>query len=57
MIDQNHKCVDAPVSITGKQLKKLRTEIDDLKIILKKHKFGIKNPEKGAKIFKRKKIY
>ncbi len=56
-INRKHKCVDAPVSITGEQLKKLRNEIDNLKLILRKHKFGIKNSEKSAKIFKRKKIY
>ena len=56
-IDDKHKCVDAPVSITGEQLQKLRVEIDKVKGILNKPTFGIKVAEKNAKIFKRKKIY
>ena len=56
-IDQKHKCIDGPVSITGDQLQKLRIEIDNVKKILNKPTFGIKTAEKNAKIFKRKKIY
>tara|TARA_B100000780_G_C21099811_1_gene443785 strand:- start:866 stop:1696 length:831 start_codon:yes stop_codon:yes gene_type:complete len=56
-IDKKHKCIDAPVSITGDQLQKLRFEIDKVKEILNKPTFGIKVAEKNAKIFKRKKIY
>ena len=56
-IDEKHKCIDGPVSITGDQLQKLRIEIDNVKKILNKPTFGIKAAEKNAKIFKRKKIY
>ena len=56
-INNDHKCVDSPVSITGKQLKTLRTEVDKISKILNKPKFGIRPEESGIKIFKRKKIY
>ena len=56
-IDKKHKCIDGPVSITGEQLGKLRSEIDKMHLILNEPSFGIKLAEKNAKIFKRKKIY
>ena len=56
-IDENHKCVDAPVSITEMQLKELRKEVDKIGLILQKPSFGIRLVEKNTKIFKRKKIY
>jgi len=56
-INNDHKCVDSPVSITGKQLKTLRIEVDKISKILNKPKFGIRPEESGIKIFKRKKIY
>jgi N,N'-diacetyllegionaminate synthase len=55
-IDNNHKCVDAPVSITGKQLNTLKLEIDNIKKILNVTTFGTRKEEKGSKIFKRNKI-
>ena len=55
-IDNNHKCVDAPVSITGKQLNTLKLEIDNIKKILNITSFGTRKEEKGSKIFKRNKI-
>ena len=55
-IDHNHKCVDAPVSITGKQLSILKLEIEKIKKILNVATFGIRKVEKGTQIFKRNKI-
>jgi len=55
-IDNNHKCVDAPVSITGKQLGLLKLEIEKIKKILNVASFGIRKEEKGSQIFKRNKI-
>tara|TARA_B100000787_G_scaffold130602_1_gene99504 strand:+ start:3771 stop:4601 length:831 start_codon:yes stop_codon:yes gene_type:complete len=55
-IDNNHKCVDAPVSITGKQLSLLKLEIEKIKKILNVASFGIRKEEKGSQIFKRNKI-
>ena len=55
-IDFNHKCVDAPVSITGKQLGTLKFEIEKIKKILNVPSFGIRKEEKGSQIFKRNKI-
>jgi len=55
-IDEKHKCVDSPVSITGKQLLALKIEIDNIKMILKTASFGIRKEEKGSKIFKRNRI-
>ena len=56
-INDSHKCVDSKVSITGKQLKLLRSEVDKIDEILNKPKFGVRPEEIGIKIFKRKKIY
>ena len=56
-IDVNHKCVDAPVSITGKQFKQLRNELNKIKLIINKPVFGVRNAEKDSIIFKRNKIY
>ena len=56
-INQSHRCVDSPVSITGEQMKKLKEELNKIKIIINKPKFGIRESEKGTVIFKRKKIY
>lgn len=55
-IDKKHKCVDAPVSITGKQFHVLKNEIDNITKILSKVSFGTRKEEKGSKIFKRNKI-
>ena len=56
-INSNHKCVDSRVSITGAQMKTLKNELDKIKIIINRPKFGIRKPEKGAAIFRRKKMY
>ena len=55
-IDNNHQCVDAPVSITGKQLSILKLETDKIKKILNVASFGTRKEEKGSIIFKRNKI-
>jgi|TARA_B110000114_G_scaffold185630_1_gene233606 N,N'-diacetyllegionaminate synthase len=55
-ISENHKCVDAPVSITGKQLYALKLETENIKKILNVASFGIRKVEKGSRIFKRNKI-
>lgn len=56
-LSNSHKCIDAPVSITGKQLKILRKEVDKISKILSRPKFGVRSEEITAKPFKRKKIY
>jgi len=55
-INDNHKCVDASVSITGKQLLQLKLETDNIKKILKVVSFGVRKEEIGSKIFKRNRI-
>ena len=55
-INNGHKCVDAPVSITGKQLYELKLETDNIKKILNNVSFGIRKEEKGSIKFKRNKI-
>ncbi|MBO06400.1 MAG: hypothetical protein CMI58_05140 [Parcubacteria group bacterium] len=56
-INHAHKCVDSKVSITGKQLKTLRKEVDKISVILNKPKFGVRPEEISARIFKRRKIF
>ena len=56
-INQHHKCVDAPVSITGEQFKQLREEINKIDSILGKISFGLRKEERSSKIFKREKVY
>ena len=56
-LNHKHKCVDSSVSITGNQLKNLRTEVDKIARIVNIPLFGIRPEEKKSKIFKRKKIY
>tara|TARA_B100001175_G_scaffold315913_1_gene328530 strand:+ start:7215 stop:8030 length:816 start_codon:yes stop_codon:yes gene_type:complete len=53
----DHKCVDAPVSLDEKQFSKMISEIEWARKIQGNVKFGIKNEEKSAKIFLRKEIY
>ncbi len=53
-LSKNHKCVDAQVSITPKQIKDLNYNLKIYDKVLGKAKFGIKSFEKKAKIFKRK---
>jgi len=56
-INEKHKCIDAPVSITGIQLKRLKIEVDKIQLILNQPTFGVRYAEKNTKIFKRKKMY
>lgn len=53
----DNKCVDAVVSIDEKKFRKMSNEINEIKKIFGKVKFGIKREEKSAQIFLRKKIY
>ena len=53
----DNKCIDAAVSLDEKQFAKMISEIEWARKIQGKVKFGIKNEEKTAKIFLRKKIY
>ena len=57
MLNNKHKCVDSPVSITADQFLKLNNKIKEIDKIIGKVKFGIKEEERGSIIFKRKKIF
>lgn len=52
-IDENIDCVDAPVSITQKQMEKLVLEIRKLEKILGSAELGIREAEAGSRIFRR----
>lgn len=52
-IDQDMDCVDAPVSITQEQMKKLVSEIRRMEGILGSCEVGLKEPEKGCTVFRR----
>ena len=56
-INEGHKCVDSPVSITGLQFKELKDEISKVALMKKKISFGIRKEERGSTIFKRNKIF
>ncbi len=56
-INENHKCVDAKVSITGNQFLELKKNLDIIDNMIGKPKFGLRSEEKNSIIFKRKKIY
>jgi len=49
----NDRCVDAPVSITPNQLRKLINEISNIKKIMGTIKFGVRESEKKTLIYKR----
>jgi N,N'-diacetyllegionaminate synthase len=49
-------CVDSPVSITPQQMRGLYVELKKIPKILGKSKFGIRDIERNAKIFKRSRI-
>ena len=53
-LSKTHRCIDSPVSITPEQLNSLRNSLNNYAKIIGKPKFGIKNIEKPARIFKRK---
>ena len=52
-IDDDFECVDAPVSITEIQMKKMVEEVRDLEKIFGNEDFGLREAEKGAGIFRR----
>ena len=56
-LSNKDRCVDAAVSITPSQMKSLSNELNRIPKIFGKPKFGVRNVEKTALIFKRKKIY
>ncbi len=53
MIDEKMRCVDAPVSITEKKMKKMIEEIRKIENILGNAEFGIREAEKDCKILRR----
>ena len=55
-ISAKDNCVDSPVSITPEKFLEMKNTIDEYKKILGKTKFGVKQEEKFAKQFIRKKI-
>ena len=52
-IDDDFECVDAPVSITEIQMKKMVEKVRDLEKIFGNEDFGLREAEKGAGIFRR----
>jgi len=52
-IDDNFECVDAPVSITEKQMKKLVDEIRRIEKIFGATEFGLREAEQGTEVFRR----
>ena len=52
-IDDDFGCVDAPVSITEIQMKKMVEKVRDLEKIFGNEDFGLREAEKGAGIFRR----
>ena len=55
-LSENDNCVDSAVSITPKKMRSLSEELRKIPKILGEIKFGIRENEKSAKIFKRNKI-
>jgi len=52
-IDDDFECVDAPVSITEKQMKNLVKEIRNIEKIFGDEEFGMREAEQGIDIFRR----
>ncbi len=52
-LSSSHKCVDASVSITPNQFKKLRQELTHIKGVLGNPKLGVKKSEKDTLTYKR----
>lgn len=52
-IDESIDCIDAPVSITEKQMKQLIWELDQLDIVLGRERLELKPCEKSALVFRR----
>lgn len=53
MTDEKMRCVDAPVSITEKKMRKMTEEIRRIENILGNAEFGIREAEKNCKILRR----
>lgn len=53
MISNDMGCIDAPVSITEKQMGKMIREIRRLERILGNGEFGVRNAEKSCEVFRR----
>lgn len=53
MLDANMKCVDAPVSVTETQMKRIVTEIRKLEKIFGLGELGLRNAEEKTKVFRR----
>jgi len=52
-IDDDFECIDAPVSITEKQMSELVIQIRRVESIFGNTQFGLREPEQGATIFRR----
>jgi len=52
-IDEEFDCIDAPVSITENQMKKLVTETRRIESIFGNEEFGLRDAEQGTEIFRR----
>ena len=53
-VHENFDCIDAPVSITENQMKKLVEETRRIEKIFGHEKFGVRKVEEGTQIFRRK---
>lgn len=53
MISNDMNCIDAPVSITEKQMEKMIQEIRRLEHILGNGEFGVRKAEKSCEVFRR----
>ena len=52
-IDEKFECVDAPVSITENQMKKLVEDTRRIENIFGDEKFGLRDAEHGTEVFRR----
>lgn len=52
-IDKNFDCIDAPVSITEEQMKKLVDETKKIEMVFGDEEFGLRENEKSAEPFRR----
>lgn len=53
-IDEDFECIDAPVSITEVQMKKLVDETRRIEMIFGNEEFGLRDAEQGTEAFRRK---
>ncbi len=52
-IDKNFECIDSPVSITERQMRKLVEKVRDLEVIFGDENFGVREVEQGVTVFRR----